>query len=235
VSGGIRVHGPLIPVIGLVAFVPSWAVPPAKVPLTADQQQAQTVLDTTKEAADAVSQIKGASTGDLAKKKIADAEKLAGQYDAKKKSQTDEEKKWCREVFEPKYVDAQAELERAKDKLVTTDEKLYGLIGNATTFRRQKEANLKRAEMNARNLVQASKAYKLSTEEWPDKLLELAVPSNGGAPFVDGGEAAVKDPWGRPYKLTLEKDAAGDDRPVVSTVSPYGDGKTEIRWPKKEK
>jgi hypothetical protein len=33
----------------------------------------------------------------------------------------------------------------------------------------------------------------------------------------------------------MEKDATGEEYPVVSTVTPYGEGKLEIRWPTKDK
>jgi hypothetical protein len=113
--------------------------------------------------------------------------------------------------------------------------KLYSLFGDAQQFRMLKDSKLKKAERDAQNLCKACKAYRISADGFPKKLLDLAVPPEGSRPFVEGGKSAVIDPWGRAYKLEIVTDAAGDKLPVVSTMSPYGDGKQEIRWPKKEK
>jgi hypothetical protein len=196
----------------------------------------QIVLDAFKVATEAIAGLKDESTAPSVKKALQTAQSLVKQAPWMKDVMTGEEAKWVSDVFEPKKRQAEFELEKAQDKLLTSNPKLYNSIGDAKAFQEMKTAKIERAELQAQNLVKACKAYYISNDQvWPKKLLELAEPSNGSKPVLKGSKDAIIDPWGREYKLTIVKDDTGDKLPVISTNSPYGDGKQEIRWPKKDK
>jgi hypothetical protein len=42
-----------------------------------------------------------------------------------------------------------------------------------------------------------------------------------GLPWIDGGQAALMDPWGKPYQFQWVE-VAGKQQPVVSTTDPDG-------------
>jgi hypothetical protein len=46
---------------------------------------------------------------------------------------------------------------------------------------------------------------------------------------MEGGENAIKDPWGKPFQFDIRQDANGEETPVVHTTNPQG--KT-IAWPR---
>jgi hypothetical protein len=194
----------------------------------------QIVLDSLKAATEAVAGLKDESTAPSVKKALQTAQSLVKQAPWMKDVMTGEEAKWVSDVFEPKKRQAEFELEKAQDKLLTSNPKLYDAIGDAKAFQKTKSGKIELAQLSGQNLQKACKAYYLLNNKWP-KQMDVLIGADGGRPFVEGGEKGIQDPWGNLYKLTIEKDATGDELPVISTLSPYGDGKQEIRWPKKEK
>ncbi len=56
----------------------------------------------------------------------------------------------------------------------------------------------------------------------PQSLMELVAPSDGKQPLVEGGVAALNDPWqqGGQYQMELSQDAYGNPDPIVFVVSP---------------
>jgi general secretion pathway protein G len=56
----------------------------------------------------------------------------------------------------------------------------------------------------------------------PQSLMELVAPSDGRQPLIEGGPAALNDPWqqGGQYQLELRQDNYGNPDPVVYVTSP---------------
>jgi hypothetical protein len=224
-------------VLALSVVMPSFAQSPAKEDKPTIQELGKVVLDAITDATEAVRGVKDRATAEKAKDKIAEVEKKLTDPFVRDKYRTDEELRWVKDVFEPKLIAHQLELENAQDKLVETNSKLYAVIGSPDTFGEMKEAKIKRAELQTQKLFKACKVYYVMLDQgWPKKLTDLAETGDLARPLIEGGSDAIKDPWGQKYKLTIVEDKeTGDEIPVISTVSPYGDGKQVIRWPKKEK
>jgi hypothetical protein len=209
--------------------------PPFKTAPASIEQVGQGVLDSVKAAEDALGAVKDKKSAEAAKSKLAEAEKRIKQFDGKKEARTEEEKNWVRDVYASKLILQKGELDVAHDRLLRANEVLYGLVGDAETFRKYQETQLARTRKMAREIQTACKAYYLSTEDYPKKLNEL-IGADGGKPYLEGGKKAILDPWGKEFNLTLEEDEQTGERiPVISTKSPYGEGKAEIRWPAKAK
>ncbi|HEY2784051.1 MAG TPA: type II secretion system protein GspG [Fimbriiglobus sp.] len=218
--------------VGIAVFGLAWA-PPPKARLTAHQEQCRLVLYALNDTAEALTQVKDRATAEKAKGKLEEAEKLAKQFASMKDNWVDEEKKWVADKFEPKYLKAQFELEKVQDKLIESNPKLYARIGDAETFKIHKTAKIKRVELQAHNLQAAVKAYRICADmDWPKSLDFLVPEDKAERPFIEGGSAALKDPWGKDYKIRIEQTQNGDEIPVIFTISPYGNGKQEIQWPK---
>jgi len=56
----------------------------------------------------------------------------------------------------------------------------------------------------------------------PAQLSELVAPTNGKQPLVDGGIAALNNPWGGQYMMEISQDQNGNPDPIVYTQDDKG-------------
>jgi general secretion pathway protein G len=87
-------------------------------------------------------------------------------------------------------------------------------------FRYLDESKLNRAKVDVRTIENACKTYKLKYGDYPTSL-DLLV--SGPKPYLEGGQEAILDPWGRPYQYDPSGRNNGGQKPDISTVSPDGD------------
>lgn len=84
----------------------------------------------------------------------------------------------------------------------------------------------KLALTSARTLENATKQYHLKFGAAPEKLADLVKPPFG-MPFIEGGEKALLDPWGKPYRYVATPDERGVVRSYVWTERGVG-GKAKV-------
>ena len=92
------------------------------------------------------------------------------------------------------------------------------------------DAKINQARLNAQNIQKAMKTYRIGTDtEFPTDPYLLIGGDNGRA-YLDGGEGAITDPWGKRFILTVMADENGEEVPVAYTTDPQG---RRIAWPRK--
>src|SRR6478609_1249403 len=76
------------------------------------------------------------------------------------------------------------------------------------------------ARFGSQIIQKACKAYRAETGFYPKQLADLIVNKQ----FLEGGERALIDPWGKPYQFEIVRDpnGTGEDFPVVFTTDPQG-------------
>ena len=84
------------------------------------------------------------------------------------------------------------------------------------------DAKVDTAKQSMKVLENAAKNYTLKNGQVPPpSLASLIQPPDGGRPFVEGGEAALIDPWGKPYQYDPSHSTNGiDPDPLVWTTNP---------------
>ena len=99
---------------------------------------------------------------------------------------------------------------------------ILATVSSIYIFRYLEDAKVDTARQNMQNLEKACKTYILkSGGHAPPTLGELLQPSDGGRPFIDGGQSALIDPWGKPFQYNGGNvNGAGDPDPVVFTTNP---------------
>lgn len=106
------------------------------------------------------------------------------------------------------------------------------ILASLATFgviRYMEQAKRSEAKLQMGKIEQAVKTYYLNNGDYPQSLSELIVPEPGLPPLLDGGEAAITDPWGQPYTHDVVTDNYGSPRVVI-----YSNGSgVEIMWPQK--
>lgn len=85
------------------------------------------------------------------------------------------------------------------------------------------------AALKAQNIQKACVAFNISHDRFPEALDELVKPISGKGPLLEGGEAAITDPWNKPYQLELIEGPNDTKRVVVWTTTPEG---KRIQWPR---
>jgi hypothetical protein len=130
---------------------------------------------------------------------------------------------------EVRWNDRRKEQEKAlllaHDRVFSKHKPAYRTLSSTALFLRIEKELDDRVTQQARMLEAACNAYFIRSNEWPTALPDLVKPPDGGRPFVEGGEKAVVDPWGAPFRYGVKADESGLERPYVWTISPYGDGK----------
>jgi prepilin-type N-terminal cleavage/methylation domain-containing protein len=91
------------------------------------------------------------------------------------------------------------------------------------------DAKINTARMNAQNIHKACKAYYTQNDQnWPADLSVLADPTLGRS-YLDKGQEALMDPWGKPYQMQQVQNANGEEELFIFTQSPQGQ---TIGWPR---
>ena len=88
-----------------------------------------------------------------------------------------------------------------------------------------------RSALQCAALENACKAFFLKYNGDPINLRVLAVPGlvPNVRPVLDGGEAALLDPWGKEYQFEMIQEV-GMRSPKVTTTTPDGTVITSLRW-----
>jgi len=84
------------------------------------------------------------------------------------------------------------------------------------------DAKVDTAKQSMKVLETAAKNFTLKNGQVPPESLALLIqPPDGGRPFVEGGESALVDPWGKPYQYDGSHSTNGvDPDPMVWTTNP---------------
>jgi general secretion pathway protein G len=100
------------------------------------------------------------------------------------------------------------------------------LAGTASVFmfKYLDDAKANRAEADMRTLTSACQKYKLRNDSYPATLQELVQPTDGSTkPYLDGGQEAILDPWGKQYVYDPSGANNGGLKPDISTTTPDGE------------
>jgi hypothetical protein len=158
-------------------------------------------------------------------------EELEKQYKARPEGERIKaEQKWADE--QKKQGEA---LTLAHDRVFARHKDAYKVLAGTGLFKRVEKPLEDRATLQAQNIQKAALAYYTRTGGvWPPNLKVLVVrdPNTGVGPFLEGKVKAITDPWGAPFQFEVVQDTSGAERYLVWTVSPYGDGKKKIVWPR---
>ena len=94
---------------------------------------------------------------------------------------------------------------------------------------KEEQAKEELALRASKNLRQALEAYRLhpNAQAYPAKLEDLLAPPWGGAAYIQGGKAALTDPWGQPYKYGTGKNERGNPAAYVWSERTV-DGKVRV-------
>jgi hypothetical protein len=87
------------------------------------------------------------------------------------------------------------------------------------------------ASLQARTIQRAIWAYHDHTGKYPESLDQLVTRTEGVPPWLEGGEYAVTDPWGKPFNFEIIPGTDATDRIVVWTTDTEG---KRIQWPERE-
>ena len=106
---------------------------------------------------------------------------------------------------------------------------LAGLATFATVSYLEK-AHVSEAKLKMSKIESAINAYQVSNDgNWPTSLNDLITPPDG-RPLLVGGQAAITDPWGKPFQFSIGQDNFGATRALVTTTDEKG---MTIQWPEK--
>ena len=90
----------------------------------------------------------------------------------------------------------------------------------------KEDVKINRAKEEMRLVQIAYKTYYTTHGEWPNNIEQIAE-------YLEKGQAALIDPWGKPYSMQVHsvqgQDGQEIQRPVVYCQPP--DGKPRLQWP----
>lgn len=101
-------------------------------------------------------------------------------------------------------------------------------LATFATVRTLENAKKNEAKLKAQKIEQAIRVLYTETGSYPNSLQDLIAAGANGAPPLEGGLAAITDPWNGQFQFNVTQDAAGSERVVVSTTARDG---TPIQWP----
>jgi len=90
-------------------------------------------------------------------------------------------------------------------------------VSSIAVFRYLDASKIKRAKVDVRTIENACKMYRLDNGNFPNSLQDLI---SGSKPYLENGEEAILDPWGRPYVYDASGRQSGPNRVDVSTTDP---------------
>ncbi|MGL6073659.1 MAG: type II secretion system protein [Fimbriiglobus sp.] len=100
--------------------------------------------------------------------------------------------------------------------------------GTIGVFKYLDMAKRREADLKMSKIQNAAQTYLSQYQEMPDINSLIGPCPDGTAPLLEGGQAAILDPWNQPFQMSQTQDQFGAQRIVVVS---NGSG-TEIRWPK---
>jgi hypothetical protein len=95
------------------------------------------------------------------------------------------------------------------------------------------DAKVKAARITVRNLDIAAKVYYVKNGFVLAKLEDLVNGANGQKPYIEGGEKALLDPWGKQYQYDSNGPKNDGKTPDIWTETP--DKKVIGNWPEGKK
>ena len=103
-------------------------------------------------------------------------------------------------------------------------------IATVSILRYLDDAKIDKANADMKVIHTACKSYFIRANAWPTSLMDIVQPQDGGRPFIDGGAAALQDPWGNQYQYTMHVNpVSGEEEPLIFTTTPNGQ---QLSWPK---
>ncbi len=104
-------------------------------------------------------------------------------------------------------------------------------VGTVATLNQLSRARDKQTLLRMAAASQACKAYATDHDsQWPQSLNELVQPSDGGKPYLEGGQPAIANSKGQLFTLRIVNDNFGTERPVIVST---GDSNQELVYPDK--
>lgn len=194
----------------------------------------RSTLDNLKQTDEVLRGVTDRATAEKAKPKLEDLhasfEKQFKQFNARPKEE-------ARKVLDQnrKEWDKQKEaVTLAHDRVFSKHKDAYKVLADTGLFRRvegwlEDDANLK-----AQNIQKACLSYYARGGQWPTSLTVLVEKVGGVGPFLVDGKKAILDPWGAPFQFQIVALENGNERIVIWTHSPYGEGK-KLVWPPEKK
>lgn len=89
-------------------------------------------------------------------------------------------------------------------------------------------AKISQAKLQMGKIETAVKAYMTDNGGDPPANLAVLTTADGGKVYLEGGQTAVTDPWGKQYQMQMAPDATGVTRVIISTTDDAG---KPIQWP----
>ena len=95
-------------------------------------------------------------------------------------------------------------------------------VSSIFVFRYLDDAKIGAAKTSAAAISRAIEAYEIKFGSQPESLQQLIQPPDGGKPFIEGGQEALVDPWGRQFQYDASGPRHGGQKPDVFTLDPQG-------------
>lgn len=92
-------------------------------------------------------------------------------------------------------------------------------IGPIQFFEYLDESKIGRTFVDVRTIMNACKTYRIKFGEWPPTLSALVNDPNG-KPYLEGGQEAIIDPWGREYYYSRAGIHSGGEAPDIWSLGP---------------
>lgn len=103
-------------------------------------------------------------------------------------------------------------------------------LGAFAVANQMQRAKVSEAKIEMGKIESAAKQYYAQYGQWPTSVMELVQTTpDGQAPILEGGAAAVTDPWEQQYQLNVQQDEAGSERVVLTTTNPRTG--QQLIWP----
>jgi general secretion pathway protein G len=93
-------------------------------------------------------------------------------------------------------------------------------VSSIYVFKFLHDAKVDAAKVSANNIAKAIQAYEVRNGAPPDSLQVLIQPPEGGRPYLEGGQTALIDPWGKQFQYDPSGQHNGGTKPDVFTIDP---------------
>jgi hypothetical protein len=197
----------------------------------------RSAIETTKAAAELLGGVKDAASAENAKPKLDEYAKQLEKLEKVLKPQLGGNISLAEAKLAKEYAKANDELAVAHDRIFAKQKPVYKLLAPTDLFKHVERSLEDRAALQCQNIQKAAMAWTTKAGDYPLSLGVLVVrdPVTGTLPFLEGGEKAIRDPWGKPIEFKVVEDDTGFPRFYVFTTSPYGKGGKLIQWPRETK